>query len=86
MAHNASDVLVVLLIAKWCQCDRGLQITPLFETIQDLANAPRVMAELFKLDCYRQASGHLPGWANGDGGIFRLQQRWRLFYVELGAV
>ena len=89
MAHNASDVLAVLLIAKWRHCDEGLQITPLFETIQDLANAPQVMAELFKLECYRQHLATCPdgqmvmiGYSdsNKDGGFF--MSNWALYKAQ----
>lgn len=58
MATGASDVLAVLLLAKeaglyqpgaWSRLD----VVPLFETREDLTNAPRIMGELFALDAYR---------------------------------
>lgn len=59
MSHEVSDILEVLLLAK----EAGLydpatgtgclQIVPLFETVDDLKQAPQVMRELFELPLYR---------------------------------
>ena len=59
MTNDVSDVLEVLLLAK----EAGLydpatglgtiRIVPLFETVDDLKRAPRVMDDLFKLPLYR---------------------------------
>jgi phosphoenolpyruvate carboxylase len=59
MSHDASDLLEVLLLAK----EAGLydpatgictiQVVPLFETVEDLKNAPGVMQSLFELPFYR---------------------------------
>ncbi|MFB2922338.1 MULTISPECIES: phosphoenolpyruvate carboxylase [Aerosakkonema] len=59
MSHDVSDLLAVLLLAK----EAGLydpstgvgtlQVVPLFETVEDLKRAPRVMQTLFELPCYR---------------------------------
>jgi phosphoenolpyruvate carboxylase len=62
MAHDAADVLSVLLLARWTGCADGLQIVPLFETYDDLEAAPRVLGELFSVESYRE---HLRG--SGDG-------------------
>jgi phosphoenolpyruvate carboxylase len=65
MSHDASDLLEVLLLAK----ESGLydpvsgtgtlHVVPLFETVDDLKHAPKVMSQLFELPMYRQylASG-----------------------------
>ncbi len=50
MTHGAADILTVLLLARWTGCADGLHITPLFETLDDLTNAPRILAELFTLE------------------------------------
>ncbi len=58
MTTGASDLLAVLLLAKeaglyqpgaWSRLD----VVPLFETREDLTNAPRIMADLFAIDAYR---------------------------------
>jgi phosphoenolpyruvate carboxylase len=65
MCHDASDLLEVLLLAKEAglydpSSGTGtLHVVPLFETVDDLKHAPKVMAQLFELPIYRQylASG-----------------------------
>jgi phosphoenolpyruvate carboxylase len=53
MSHHAADVLAVLLMARWAGCDEGLQIVPLFETVDDLDRASLVLENLFLLPVYR---------------------------------
>lgn len=69
MTHDISDLLAVLLLAKeagmWelhdghVQCP--LDIVPLFETVEDLANAEQLMENLFGNEIYRL---HLKGKNN----------------------
>ena len=53
MCQSAADVLSVLLLARWMDCDEGLQIVPLFETIEDLQAAPAIFESLLTLPLYR---------------------------------
>lgn len=89
MAHCAADMLAVLLMARWTGCADGLQIVPLFETIDDLRAGPAVMEEIFATDAYR---AHLrtcsPGQmvmvgysdSNKDGGF--LMSNWALYTAQ----
>jgi phosphoenolpyruvate carboxylase len=86
MSASPADVLAALLIARWSGCAEGLQIVPLFETIQDLADAPRVMEALFALPVYREHLRTCPdgqmvmvGYSdsNKDGGF--LMSNWALY-------
>lgn len=86
MATSPADVLVVLLMARWTGCDAGLQIVPLFETIEDLENAPVIMRALFELPVYREHLATCPGGqmvmvgysdSNKDGGF--LMANWALY-------
>jgi len=54
MCRSAADVLSVLLLARWIGCDKGLQIVPLFETIEDLQAAPSIFESLIALPVYRE--------------------------------
>jgi phosphoenolpyruvate carboxylase len=54
MCQSAADVLSVLLLARWTGCDEGLQIVPLFETIEDLRAAPSIFESLLELPIYRE--------------------------------
>ncbi|HEX9018656.1 MAG TPA: phosphoenolpyruvate carboxylase, partial [Anaerolineaceae bacterium] len=89
MSTSPADVLAVLLMARWTGCDEGLQIVPLFETIQDLENAPQVMEALFNLPVYRQHVATCPegqmvmvGYSdsNKDGGY--LMSNWALYQAQ----
>ncbi len=89
MAHSSSDVLGVLLMARWSGCDDGLQVVPLFETIQDLNSAAGTMDELFNLDVYREHLKTCPdgqmimiGYSdsNKDGGFLRAA--WGLYTAQ----
>lgn len=55
--QSAADVLVVLLLAAWSKGSLNtvtLDIVPLFETIDDLRNAPGIMRHLWTLPVYRE--------------------------------
>ncbi len=60
MSHTASDLLEVLLLAKEAglvdpSTGRAeLLVVPLFETVEDLQRAPKVMEELLQLEVYRK--------------------------------
>jgi phosphoenolpyruvate carboxylase len=89
MTRGSADVLTVLLLARWAGCDEGMYITPLFETVDDLQAAPRVLTDLFSLDAYRL---HLASCAdeqvvmigysdsNKDGGY--LAANWALYEAQ----
>jgi phosphoenolpyruvate carboxylase len=90
MAKGPDDVLSVLLLAKWGDlAPKGgaipLDITPLFETVEDLKNASMIMGRLLKDDIYKKhlesRSGHqtvMVGYSdsNKDGGL--ASARWTL--------
>ncbi|HEX7589250.1 MAG TPA: phosphoenolpyruvate carboxylase [Anaerolineae bacterium] len=89
MTRGPADLLTVLLLARWSGCEEGLQIAPLFETLDDLAAAPRILAELFSQPDY---AAHLAankneqivmiGYSdsNKDGGF--LAANWALYQAQ----
>jgi phosphoenolpyruvate carboxylase len=89
MTHAAADILTVLLLAKWAGCNSIPQITPLFESVRDLKDAPAILELLFNLDVYRE---HLKlhnneqmvmiGYSdsNKDGGY--LMANWSLYQAQ----
>jgi phosphoenolpyruvate carboxylase len=91
MTHSPADILGVLLMARWCGCDQGLQIVPLFETIADLHAAARILTRLFSQPVYRQhleSCGNeqmvMIGYSdsNKDGGY--LAANWALYQAQEG--
>ena len=54
MTRGPADLLTVLLLARWTGGDLGLEIVPLFETLDDLDAAPRILDDLFGYPVYRE--------------------------------
>lgn len=86
MSRSAADVLAVLVLARWSGCANGLQIVPLFETIDDLQAAPGILDVLFRLPAYRrhvsdcgEAQMVMIGYSdsNKDGGY--VMANWALY-------
>lgn len=89
MTQSPADILAVLLMARWSGCENGLQIVPLFETIEDLKSAPKILAELFSMPAYRQHLAEccneqmvMIGYSdsNKDGGY--LAANWALYQAQ----
>ncbi len=53
MTKEVSDVLAVLVMARDAGCDEGLDVVPLFETVDDLERAPQVLERLLTTPVYR---------------------------------
>jgi phosphoenolpyruvate carboxylase len=89
MTRGPADVLAVLLLARWAGGADGFSIVPLFETLDDLDGAPRILEALFRLPVYR---AHLRGCrdeqmvmigysdSNKDGGY--LAANWALYRAQ----
>ncbi|HXY58671.1 MAG TPA: phosphoenolpyruvate carboxylase [Methylocystis sp.] len=97
MTHSAADVLGAYVLAKEAglvrQGSKGvyctLPISPLFETIEDLRDAPAIMRDLLRIPVVRasaKAQGDLQevmiGYSdsNKDGGF--LPSNWELFKAQ----
>lgn len=55
MARQPSDVLAVHLLLREAGCDSGIPVSPLFETLDDLARAKEVVSTLLAQRWYRDA-------------------------------
>lgn len=53
MTRTASDILAVHLLLKEAGCPYIMPVTPLFETLNDLNNANKVMDSLFSIEWYK---------------------------------
>lgn len=89
MTTAASNVLEALLLAKDAGLFGRIDIVPLFETIEDLHAAPRIMEALFTNETYRRhlrARGNaqqiMIGYSdsNKDGGF--LTANWELYKAQ----
>ncbi len=89
MTHSAADVLTVLLLARWTGSSDGLQICPLFESVEDLRDASTILTSLFTSDLYRQHLATCRGEqmvmigysdSNKDGGY--LMANWMLYQAQ----
>ncbi len=89
MSTAPSDVLTLLLLAAEVGIDEHLDLVPLFETVDDLDQAPAIMAALFEMPEYRAylaARGHhqqiMIGYSDSgkDGGY--LASNWGLYVAQ----
>lgn len=89
MTTGVSHVLEVLLLARDAGLFGRLDIVPLFETIEDLHAAPRIMGALFNHPTYRRhlalrgnAQQVMIGYSdsNKDGGF--LAANWELYKAQ----
>ncbi|CAM3073031.1 phosphoenolpyruvate carboxylase [Paenibacillus sediminis] len=103
MAAGTSDILEVMVFAKEVGLFRKesdgtvictLQSVPLFETIDDLHDAPRIMRELLSLPIYREAvtvmndvQEIMLGYSdsNKDGGVVTANYELRVALKEITA-
>ncbi len=90
MNRDVSDILEVMLLAKEAGLYdpatgiTSLQIVPLFETVEDLKQAPIVMQSLFELPLYRSAlsGGYEPNPATAIPGLVPNLQEVMLGYSD----
>jgi phosphoenolpyruvate carboxylase len=89
MSQQPSDTLSLLLLAREVGIQNDIDLVPLFETIDDLLNAPAVMTALFANPEYRkhlQARGNrqqvMIGYSDSgkDGGY--LASNWNLYTAQ----
>jgi phosphoenolpyruvate carboxylase len=89
MTQNASDMLIMLLLAHEVGVEQVVDIVPLFETIDDLHRAPEILDSVFGNPAYREhlaARGMrqqvMIGYSdsNKDGGY--LASNWGLYRAQ----
>eukprot|EP00198_Chlamydomonas_reinhardtii_P006481 XP_001695817.1 phosphoenolpyruvate carboxylase, isoform 1 [Chlamydomonas reinhardtii] len=86
MAKTASDVLAVVLLQRETGVRPALRVVPLFETLDDLHNAPGTMTTLLGNDWYR---GHINGvqecmigYSDSGKDAGRLAAAWALYETQ----
>lgn len=95
MNRSVSNILEVLLLSKEsgiydpAQGKGALMVVPLFETVDDLKNAPRILEELFSLPFYRSylaGHGHLQevmlGYSDSNKDSGFLSSNWEIYKAQ----
>lgn len=96
MTTDVDDMLAVLLFGRWhglCLQPgsdiAALAVSPLFETREDLVNAPRVMTELFSNPAYRQHLARqaneqniMIGYSDSNKDAGYLTAQWELYEAQ----
>jgi phosphoenolpyruvate carboxylase len=81
MTAGVSDLLEVDLIQKFCGSD--LPVTPLFETLSDLENAPGILGALFALPGRRPEHQHVMlGYSDSNKDCGYLTANWALYKAQ----
>ncbi|GMH37898.1 hypothetical protein BSKO_05782 [Bryopsis sp. KO-2023] len=86
MAKSSSDVLAVVLLQRECGIKKLLRVAPLFETLDDLDNAPEAMDKLLSNSWYHKLiDGHqecMIGYSDSGKDAGRLAAAWALYKVQ----
>lgn len=96
MTHGPEDILAPLLLAYWhnlCLRDNnqpeGMSFVPLFETRQDMRDAPDVMIALFEHPAYRphlerlkQQQTIMIGYSDSNKDAGYLAANWELYQIQ----
>ncbi|MCA9838165.1 MAG: phosphoenolpyruvate carboxylase [Trueperaceae bacterium] len=89
MTEGVSDILEVLVLAKQANFFH-IDVTPLFETQQDLINAPAVLKNLFSLPEYqkhvktRGIQEVMIGYSDSNKDVGFLTANWALYEAQEG--
>lgn len=90
MAKYPSDVLAVQLLQKEAGVKTPMRVVPLFETIQDLENAPAVMDQLFSnieyLTHIKRKQEIMIGYSDSSKDAGRLMAAWSLYKSQKSLV
>lgn len=88
-ALNVFEVFGLFLLSNWKKEEMTIDIVPLFETVEDLKNAPRIMSSLYKNKIYKEhllrrngTQTIMLGFSDGtkDGGY--LMANWSIYKAK----
>ena len=84
--QQVSDILAVALLQQDAGVSTALRIVPLFETLDDLERAPRIIDELFSIEVYKKRlSGHqeiMIGYSDSAKDAGRLAASWAQYRAQ----
>jgi len=88
-ALNVFEVFGLFLLSNWKKEEMSIDIVPLFETVEDLKNAPGIMSSLYKNEIYKEHLSRrngtqtiMLGFSDGtkDGGY--LMANWSIYKAK----
>lgn len=88
-ALNVFEVFGLFLLSNWKKEEMSIDIVPLFETVEDLKNAPGIMSSLYKNEIYKEHLSRrngtqtiMLGFSDGtkDGGY--LAANWSIYKAK----
>ncbi|MBA4501381.1 phosphoenolpyruvate carboxylase [Marinobacterium marinum] len=86
MASKPSDVLAVNLLLQEVGVEHNMRVVPLFETLDDLDNAPDCIAALLSIDWYRDyIDGHqevMIGYSDSSKDAGQLAAAWGQYRAQ----
>lgn len=86
MAGQPSDVLAVTLLLQEVGVEHNMRVVPLFETLDDLDNAPGCIADLLAIDWYRDyIDGHqevMIGYSDSSKDAGQLAAAWGQYRAQ----
>lgn len=86
MASQPSDVLTVALLLRACGVLTSVPIVPLFETLDDLKNAPGCMSQLWSLPWYQNyCQGHqqvMIGYSDSSKDAGQIAAVWAQYQAQ----
>ncbi len=84
--QQVSDILAVALLQQDAGVSTPLRVVPLFETLDDLERAPRIVDELFSIEVYRKRiSGNqeiMIGYSDSAKDAGRLAASWAQYRAQ----
>lgn len=86
MTSSPSDILSVYLLQKAAKIKDLLRVVPLFETLEDLQNAKKIMNKLFSLKWYRKHINHkqeiMIGYSDSSKDAGKLSASWHQYVLQ----
>jgi phosphoenolpyruvate carboxylase len=86
MTACASDILSVIFLQKEAKIKNLLRVVPLFETLEDLKNAKRVMEKLFSLKWYQKFINRkqeiMIGYSDSSKDAGKLSASWHQYKLQ----
>jgi len=86
MTSSASDILSVSFLQQEAKIKEKLRVVPLFETLNDLINAKKIMEKLFELKWYRKFINYkqeiMIGYSDSSKDAGKISASWNQYKTQ----